>query len=382
MKIKVFVMTHRKFNEHGDKIYIPLHVGRAEGQDLGYLGDDTGDNISVLNKYYGELTGVYWVWKNVNDVDYVGICHYRRFFMNNKRKIMCENEYMDILKSYDIITSNKVQTEEKSYLEDYGKAHNLKDLLIVGEVIKYKYPEYYPYFQEAVNGNVCYYGNLMVTSKKLFDKYAEWLFDVLSEAAMRIDVSCYNLYEQRVYGFLSEQLLKVWIMKNKLKVYEGNVGIVAEKAETVELKLAMKQLVKNGNIAEAKELLNKFLLLRPDVRLKLSDVKEEIPVIEQLIYIAGEEKKRNIKGLCDFSSDLAQWIEHYGKVQQVLINFAKGSAGDEDKQYILDNSVSWVMIKTMLLNPLSEELTDTYRIVKSVKELYKSGGLEEYCSEL
>ena len=60
MSVKIFVMTHKKFNEPEDKIYIPLQVGKAAGQDLGYLGDDTGDNISDLNKYYGELTGVYW----------------------------------------------------------------------------------------------------------------------------------------------------------------------------------------------------------------------------------------------------------------------------------------------------------------------------------
>lgn len=30
-----------------DKIYMPLHVGREGKSDLGYQGDNTGDNISL-----------------------------------------------------------------------------------------------------------------------------------------------------------------------------------------------------------------------------------------------------------------------------------------------------------------------------------------------
>ena len=80
MRTKIFVMTHKKFDEPQNPIYIPLQVGKAETEDLGYLGDDTGDSISHKNKYYGELTGLYWLWKNYSDVDIIGICHYRRYF--------------------------------------------------------------------------------------------------------------------------------------------------------------------------------------------------------------------------------------------------------------------------------------------------------------
>ena len=51
--VKIYVMTHKLFQKPQDEIYIPLHVGRAASQDLSYLGDDTGDNISALNCYYG-----------------------------------------------------------------------------------------------------------------------------------------------------------------------------------------------------------------------------------------------------------------------------------------------------------------------------------------
>ena len=46
-----------------DDIYLPVHVGKKGKTDLGYQGDDTGDNISDKNTNYCELTGLYWAWK-------------------------------------------------------------------------------------------------------------------------------------------------------------------------------------------------------------------------------------------------------------------------------------------------------------------------------
>ena len=45
MRTKIFVMTHKKFHSPQNEIYIPLQVGRALGENLGYLGDDTGESI-------------------------------------------------------------------------------------------------------------------------------------------------------------------------------------------------------------------------------------------------------------------------------------------------------------------------------------------------
>lgn len=60
---------------------IPIEVGASRRESFLYpLRDDTGDNISSENEYYGELTGLYWVWKNVDiaDDDIIGFCHYNK----------------------------------------------------------------------------------------------------------------------------------------------------------------------------------------------------------------------------------------------------------------------------------------------------------------
>ena len=55
MSMRIYTMTHKKFTPLPDPLYVPLHVGRACGENLGYLGDDTGEQISALNCYYRHL---------------------------------------------------------------------------------------------------------------------------------------------------------------------------------------------------------------------------------------------------------------------------------------------------------------------------------------
>lgn len=381
MNVKIFTMTHKKFDEPRDSIYIPLHVGRAVSEDLGYLGDDTGASISEWNKYYGELTGVYWVWKNVQDADIIGVCHYRRYFLDPEGRMMNQQQYEEILGEYDIITSNESKSE-KSYRESYGEAHNSRDLLLTEEVIKEKYPEYVSYLEEVLSGKSGYYGNLMVTSRKLFQAYAEWLFDIFFEVEKRIDVSSYDLYHQRVFGFLSEPLLKVWIVKNHLKVYEGRVCITAEKAETVEFKLAMTQLVRLGKITEARQMFYEYMKLRPDIRLELSDIKGEIPIIEQLLYIAEQERERGISGLDGYAEELHVWIAHYRRVQECFGHFSKGEVLQEDVNYILEKNVSWVMAKVMMMNDISGMIADTVKAKQVLFGIYQAAGKDADCEGL
>ena len=381
MRIKIFTMTHKKFQEPEDAIYVPLHVGRASAGDLGYQGDDTGDSISRWNNFYGELTGVYWVWKNEQEADVIGICHYRRFFLNGQRRLMNQREYEEILKDYDIIVSNEVQADT-NYLDYFGEAHNAQDLLTVGEVMAEKYPEYAPYFQSAMEGNTYYYGNLMVTSRELFASYAEWLFDILFEVEKRIDVETYDLYNQRVFVFLSEQMIKIWAEKNGLKIYEGTVGITAEKAETVEFKLAMSQLVKMKQIGQARQMFYEYLKLRPDVRLELSDIRGEIPIIEQLLYIAEEEGQRNLAGLMQMSADLNEWIVHYRKVTECLCRLSAGETRREDAEYIVGQNVSWVMAKVMLMNAAPGVIDHPQQAMEALHNIYQLAGRIEDCEGL
>jgi hypothetical protein len=85
VRVKVFISTHKKFVAPDNDLYLPIHAGKAiSNYHLNYQGDNSGDNISYKNPNYAELTTIYWAWKNIKDIDYVGICHYRRYFLFNK----------------------------------------------------------------------------------------------------------------------------------------------------------------------------------------------------------------------------------------------------------------------------------------------------------
>ena len=111
MDVRLYVMTHKKIAEIADPMYIPMQVGKAGKEDFGYLGDDTGDNISEKNSAYCELTGMYWLWKNI-DCDVIGICHYRRYFTRDEK--LLEKSYIEkLIKEYSIIIPNSACVKDE-----------------------------------------------------------------------------------------------------------------------------------------------------------------------------------------------------------------------------------------------------------------------------
>ncbi len=224
MRTEIFVMTHKPYNETENPIYKTLHVGRALAENSGYMGDDTGDNISRLNPYYCELTGLYWLWKNY-DCDYIGICHYRRFFVRNQQ--MLSKEYIEsTLQRYDIILPYSQTVPDKNVMEHYEKKHILDDLLLCRQVIRSKYPEYADAFDFCMDSKVFSMANMMITSKSIFDSYCRWLFDILFEVWNKIDLNGRDDYQKRVMGFLSERLIRVWLMKHTYKIKEEKVQMM------------------------------------------------------------------------------------------------------------------------------------------------------------
>ena len=59
MDIKILIATHKEYWMPRDEVYLPIHVGKENKQELGYIGDNTGCNISIKNPNYCELTAIY-----------------------------------------------------------------------------------------------------------------------------------------------------------------------------------------------------------------------------------------------------------------------------------------------------------------------------------
>ena len=227
MNLEIYVATHKQFQEKLPKIYKPILVGSFNKNINEYIRDDTGENqISEKNDNYCELTGLYWILKNVN-IDYIGLCNYRRYFKGKKNKFIEKDEVNDILKKYDIILPTRWVYLNTVY-DDYEKKHHIKDLLLCKKIIEKKYPKYLKSFDKVVNRNYIFLYNMFICKKEVIDEYFEWIFDILGELEKIIDISNYDQYQKRIYGFLSERLFNVWLDYKNLKFKEINVIKIGE----------------------------------------------------------------------------------------------------------------------------------------------------------
>ena len=323
MDLTIYTLTHKHFTKPDDNMYVPLQVGTAINSPLGYLRDDTGYNISALNGYYSELTGLYWIWKNVHDINYVGTCHYRRYLIDENEHIMNEKQYEQIFKEYELVTTKRVVLNN-SYHYGFSANHNVTALDMTGEVIKELYPEYYDTFIQLVNGNETYFGNMIVTSKELFDKYAEWLFTIFFEVQKRIDMETdKDSYHRRVFGFISEFLLLVWVRVNNIKVKECKVGMVGEKAETRELKAVLSSFLAKEDTKGAMQYFMDFYNKRPDVLMEASDVTGELHLMLQITAVMDMQIKREGGSFYKSNPDVRKWFARYSQTNSNTAFFSK-----------------------------------------------------------
>lgn len=233
---KIIVCCHKPDIWKSNEVYFPIQGGKAISEiNLGIQGDDTGENISHKNKTYCELTSIYWAWKNLKDVDYIGLCHYRRYFDFKGRgsafvdftpiKTNKFNElnfstpdFNKLFTNYDIVLA-KPRTYPTSIYVDYCIAHFSEDAKSLESIIIKKYPEYkisiYKLFHQS--NKISHY-NMFIMKWKTFDSYCHWLFDILHEAEIEINTSNYSEEQKRIWGYMGERLLLLYTYHNNLNV--------------------------------------------------------------------------------------------------------------------------------------------------------------------
>ena len=231
--IKIIAAAHKKYQMPKDEMYIPVQVG-AEGKELieNYTPDNTGENISKLNPYFCELTGLYWAWKNLK-ADYIGLVHYRRYFTNEKKMPKEEDKKFDCILTKDQLEVKLANADvvlpqkRKYYIENlyshYEHTMYVEPLEQTRKIIQEKYPEYLDEFDMLHKRTSAHMFNMLIMKKEILNEYCTWLFDILFELQNRIDESKYDTFHARFYGRISELLLDVWINKNQIKYEEIKV---------------------------------------------------------------------------------------------------------------------------------------------------------------
>lgn len=215
--IEVLVACHREKDIPNGAPLCPIQVGAAiaERRFDGFLHDDEGENISQKNRTFCELTALYWAWKNA-DAEYIGLCHYRRFFAgrrlgNKLSRIATQQELEAALSNAPILVPKKRNYFIETNYSQYAHAHHGQDLDVTREILSQRWGEYLPAFDRLMRRTSGHRFNMLVMRRDYFCAYCQWLFDVLFQLEQRLDVSNYSDYNKRVFGFVSERLLDVWL---------------------------------------------------------------------------------------------------------------------------------------------------------------------------
>ena len=235
MKIKILVAAHKKFPMPEVEGYLPVLVGAKKNYkpDIPYQRDDEGENIYEKNPNYNELTAIYWAWKNLKDVDAVGLVHYRRLFFEKKpynlNNVISVEKVHQLLQKYDVLLPKKRNYYIETNYSHYIHAHYKEPLDKTREIIKNSYPAYLKEFDRVMKNRKAHMFNMFIMRKEAFDSYCNFMFDVLGKLENTIDISNYSVQEARVFGYISELLMDVWLYTTKESYKEISWGQIGSK---------------------------------------------------------------------------------------------------------------------------------------------------------
>lgn len=281
-KVKILLAYFKPTYLFKNDWLIPVHAGRAvamsESRD-GFLtpeqikwmqkntiGDDSGDNISRLNRNFCEMTVQYWAWKNFDKIgnpDFIGFMQYRRqlilssvcqtiqsgehargypvFFLSRPDKNyidrigLIQKNIISILNRYDVILPKLADfslrnTTVREDLKIEIEGIKIEDLDNFVNYVKEREYEFGCYFEEKINGAGKFLYMLMITSKQIFMEYAEFCFGLLQGFNKQLDVSQYTPNGKRSIAYIGEILCSVYfqymIEKKGMRAYEADVMMV------------------------------------------------------------------------------------------------------------------------------------------------------------
>ena len=252
--------------------YIPVGLGK-QNYDSEWFRDNTGDNISLKNPFYGEYTFYYWIWKNfLNDYpdnQWLGFCGYRYHWSQKStvcseeiNKIVNKENFQDyVLKQiplewndYDVILGEEMiinnwkfskifKHAPKKFLMNpkffFKKNQNIKlhfDVFhgegIMDKAISCLDKKEKADFEIFVNQkNSFNRENLFFCkSKKLMNDYFKSVFAWLEKCEVEFGFELKGYSLKRLYAFLAERYLSYWFQKySKYKTwpiffYDTNVN--------------------------------------------------------------------------------------------------------------------------------------------------------------
>lgn len=213
---KILICTHKDFEN-------PINSDAFKVIDARDLRGKI--DLPLDDRFYSEFYQYKWALDNLELPDYVGTCHYRRYF-----------SFMDEIpemRKDKVIMPTPISFGE-SVREQYGRMHNIKDLELVEWIVHEKYPEYYDTMQEFLANDTFFTNNMFVMSKEKFKEFCDFYFTVMGEYLRIVGTDIMKRindnkgdylktgmipndtaeYQYRIGGFMGERLTNTFILKN------------------------------------------------------------------------------------------------------------------------------------------------------------------------
>lgn len=217
-KLTILVCSHKP-DEHIRNYppYKAVQVGAAlhPEMDLGFLKDNVGENISEKNPKYCELSAIYWGWKNLKNVEYAGLAHYRRYFDID----INEDNVDKLMRGYDMMVVKRSKSLNYT-INKWGitYATSQEDFWLYIDTFLYMRPEYKSEIIEYFFNNNRYTPFTMFLAKKeIYDDFCEFIFPVFFELEKRIPEHPYSR-QNRFMAYFGEWTLGLYIYCKRLKV--------------------------------------------------------------------------------------------------------------------------------------------------------------------
>ncbi len=256
LKIYCLTLSNSHYEKILEKNYIPVGLGSANYSDK-WLTDKNIFNISDKNKFYGEYTFHYNLWKNeiIKNEDqnsWIGFCTYRRFWSKTSKLKTDFSLEEDILqkvpnewKNYDVVLVDPIYTNKTkiSKIIKHGKRIILKNPFLFFNnrkiTIKVHFDMYHGYgnldkaidlleiqdkekFRKYVNEEIMFnpYNMFICKNKKILFQYYSQIFPWLEKCESIFGFDLENSYgKNRIYGFLAERFLSYWFNTYTKPIY-------------------------------------------------------------------------------------------------------------------------------------------------------------------
>lgn len=230
-----------------------INAGALKDGNSISLTDNTSDNISHLNRWFGELTAQYWVWKNTFNNKPVGFCHYRRYFnfkiysTYHLPKIYMEPtpsnlQILDsldqeaaairLLKTYDILTTRPYFLNQ-NIRNQYCENHPTRTWEAFIDSIMINSPEWVKenidFFEYSTEAR---FYPIYIMRWNDFDEWMTSLFSVLLPVFQEIgdiaDIPGARFQPCRYPAYLAERYMMLYFFSKRLKTFGTQIITLEE----------------------------------------------------------------------------------------------------------------------------------------------------------